>query len=939
MVMKKQRGELTPTEIILGLAGTCAWDWFTRTPSEAPLTVYHGWAQIGLLILSIALSYIAGKLLAKRQKPKFDDRVTTIASRGSYIPRLLGRRKMGCIFAWAGGRYTRKEKQDGGKGSLFAGPKATIYVEHGWHILAMGPCHKLHNITQNGEALFTGPITAESHPSGSTIDLGKEGSFRIFWGEFDQPVNTFLGDATRVTATSRWPGLCYIEWTNKRLGPAAIWPTIEYELECRPQSTILVNTPAYMEPTRTLDGNIATPPFDVVPGAADVGYFEFAGNITSQFFPGQIIRLTSHTGMVDQDVTLIRNELRIDPVFLFTYAGQDVYRYDYYTQFYFDVAVVGNTNDGQLQGYTEAADDGLNAAHIIAEFLFEDSGYGQNLDQDLFDMDSLEDLGTRCVTENMRCSVVGQDGVTYQEMIGGMLIDLGVFLSTDYETGLLKFVPIREPVGTLPVVSEALQTSLPEISVLHGDLPVTNVAYSFKDRGHQYEDTTIGADNDGQATQVGVQRTEINQIISTVNYQTASVMAERRQQEALAGGAQIMQPANRSTRQLIPGSAIYADGLDERLRLLTVEADPLSGEVKLQVVTDYYGAPLSAFQQNPGLPEPEPTPTDPDPEVAIVEVPEYLLNGQQAITLLVPRLRDDAGVAGADLHLSRDDTTFTLVGRDLTIMAGGILIDPMTALDFQAPTGSYNFTAVGPDIDDVLDLSSDLVSWSNGRQLAILVDPDSGSYEICLLKKVTAAGGGIYSLDGIIRARYDTPQQSFTAGAYVFILQNDDGLIVQDVLLEPQVAVFVKTQPFGTGGQLPLDEAASVALALYGKGIRPITPANIRIDTNLLTWTAGADFVVRWDYFTPRTVGSGAGFQGAGSAASDQVPEGDFLVEILNGSGTLIRQFNQATATYTYTNAQRVTDFGGDPTSLKFRITQLRGGYSSDTNTQTFTKV
>jgi len=936
MGMKNQ--PLRAPELAFGFAATCLLDYWFRRP-EAPHGPALAWVQIGLLVLSIALSYIAGKLLAAKVKPKFDDRVTTIASRGAYVPRLIGRRKIGCIFAWAGGRYTKKEKVDGGKGSLFAGPKATVYVEHGWHILCMGPASKLHKITQNGEDLFTGPITSDSHPSGSTIDLGPEGSFRIFWGEFDQPINTFLGDADRIGISSRWPGFCYVEWTNKRLGTSAIWPTIEYELECAPQTTILTNTPAYMQPTRTLDGNITPAVFDVVPGAADVGYFEFAGNITSQFFPSQILRLTSHTGMVDQDVTLIRTELRVDPVFLFTYGGRDVYRYDYYTQFYLDVAVVGNTNDGQLQGYTEAPDDGYNHAHILAELLFADDGYGMNQDQDLYDMDSLEALGELCVTEGVRGSVIGQDGTTYQELVGGILIDLGVFLTVDYTTGLLTFVPVREPVGTLPVVSYDLQTELPEISVQHADLRITNVAYSFKDRVHQYEDTTIGADNDGESTQTGVQRTEINQIISTCNHQSAGVMAERRQQEALAGGAQIVFPANRSTRQLVPGSAIYADGIDERLRLLTVEGDPLSGQVKLQVVTDYYGAPLTEFQQNPGIPEPTADPTDPDPQVAIIEVPEYLLNGQQDITLLIPRLRDDESVQGTDLHISRDDTTFTMIGRDLSLMAGGILIDPMTALDFQAPVGSYNFTAVGPDIDDVLDLSADLTSWSNGRQLAILVDPDSASYEICLLKKVTAVGGGVYSLDGIIRARYDTPQQTFGAGAYVFILQNDDGLIIQDVLLEPQVAIFAKSQPFGTGGQLPLTEAGSVALALYGKGIRPITPANIRIDVNLTTWTAGADFVVRWDYFTPRTVGSGAGFQGAGSASSDAAPEGDFLVEILNASNTVIRQFNQATATYTYTNAQRVTDFGADPASLKFRITQLRGGFSSDTNTQTFTKV
>lgn len=942
--MKKQPIELTPLHVFLGTAAACSLDYwwhdgYKHVAPVDPTKPQLAWVQIGLLILSIALSYLAGKLLAKRVKPKFDDRVTTLATRGSYVPRVIGRRKVGCIFAWAGQRYTRKEKMDGGKGSTFSGPKSTVYVEHGWHLLAMGPVRKLHQITQNGEALFVGPITSTSHPSGSTIDLGKEGSFRIFWGELDQPINTFLSDSERVTVASRWPGMCYIEWRNKRLGTAAIWPTIEYEIECRNQSTILTNTPAYMEPTRTLDGNEATM-LEVTAGAPGTGTFIFSGNISAQFYPGQLVRLTNHTGMADQDLTIRKIEVRIVATQIgVDLNGDPIYDYDTFTDIYFDETIVGGTDDGEIQGYNEAQDDGMNYAHVLAELLFQGDGYGLAHDQDLYDMDSLEELGELCVTENLRASVLAQDGVSYQELIGGILIDIGVCLSTDYLTGKLKFVPVREPTGTLPIVSAALQTGLPEIAVAHADRPVTNVLYSFKDRSHKFEDTTIGADDDGQVQETNVAKAEVNQIISTINFPTASVITERRQQEALSGGAQVVIPANRSCRELIPGTAFLADGFDEVLRLLTVEADPLSGEVKLQVVTDYYGAPLSTFIQNGGKPQVSTGPTSPDPQVGIVEVPEYLLQNSQTITLLVPRIRYDAGVQGADLHLSRDDITYSLAGRDLTLMTGGVLIDALTSYDFQRPLAAPTFTAVGPDISDVLDLSADLPSWCNGRQLVVLVNPTSLAYELCFLKKISSLGSGIYSLDGLIRARYDTPQQDFSAGALVFILQNDDGLAIQDVLLEPQVQVFVKTQPFGSGGQLPLDESVPAQMALYGKGVRPITPENIRIDTGLLTWTSGADFDVRWDYFTPRTAGSGAGFQGAGAAASSVLPEGEFIVEILNASNTVIRQFSQAAASYTYTFAQRNTDFAGDPASLKFRITQLRGGYSSDTNTQTFTKV
>lgn len=932
--------DLKPLHVALGLTAACTLDFLTRTPQPAP-EVQHAWVQIGLLILSIALSYIAGKLLAKKVKPKFDDRVTTLATRGSYIPRLIGRRKMGPIFAWAGERTTRKEKVSGGKGSDITGggPKQVVYIENGWHVLAMGPCKKLHAITQNGEALFAGPITSDSHPSGSTVDLGKEGSFRIFWGEFNQPVNTYLSNAARVTVASRWPGVCYIEWRSKRLGTAAIWPMLEYEIECRTQSTILTQTPAYMEPTRVLDGSVAS----IVRGEEGTpgnGYLEFNANVSAQFYAEQLVKLEGHTGMADQDMKVRKVEL----FYVHTPIGVDlngntIFDIDTFTHIYFNTTIAGTTGTGTITGYTEAPNDGMNYAHCIAELLFETRGYGLAQDQDLYDLDSLEDLGTRCVTENLRASILAQDGASYQELLGGILIDLGVFLSTDYATGKLKFVPIREPVGTLPLVSDALQTALPEISVQHADLPVTNVLYSFKDRAHNFEDTTIGADNDGQVQETNVAKSDINQIISTINFASASVITERRQQEALAGGASIKLTANRACRELIPGSALNATGFEETLRLLTVEADPLSGQVQLQVVTDFYGAPLSTFLQNTGKPPPSSEPTSPDPLVGIVEVPEYLLGGAQRQIILVPRVRYGAGVQGADLHLSRDNVTFTAVGRDLTLITGGTLIDPLTSYDFQRPITGYTFTAVGPDISEALDLSADLTSWANGRQLAILVDVTTLAYEICFVKKVTAIGGGVYSLDGLLRARYDTPQQSFGAGTYVFVFQDDDGFPIDDVLLEPEVTIWVKTQPFGTGGQLPLDEAIASQLALYGKGIRPITVANIRIDVGLATWLDGADFDVRWDYFTPRTSGSGAGFQGAGAATSTVAPEGEFIVEILNASNTVIRQFNQTAASYTYTSAQRSTDFGGDPASLKFRITQLRGGYSSDTSIQTFTKV
>jgi hypothetical protein len=44
-------------------------------------------------------------------------------------------------------------------------------------------------------------------------------------------------------------------------------------------------------------------------------------------------------------------------------------------------------------------------------------------------------------------------------------------------------------------------------------------------------------------------------------------------------------------------------------------------------------------------------------------------------------------------------------------------------------------------------------------------------------------------------------------------------------------------------------------------------------------------------------------------------------------------------ATFTYTRANRLTDFGVEPTTFNLRVTQVRGGYSADPVVQEFTKA
>jgi len=122
----------------------------------------------------------------------------------------------------------------GGKGSLFGGgQKIPIYYEKGLHVLSTPMMDELRVIQQNGRVLFRGPITRNSHPSGSSFDLGKEGTFTIWWGEGDHlvPITVTPTDTTTdgfFGIESRWPLWTRIVWDQKRLGSSAVWPQMDY---------------------------------------------------------------------------------------------------------------------------------------------------------------------------------------------------------------------------------------------------------------------------------------------------------------------------------------------------------------------------------------------------------------------------------------------------------------------------------------------------------------------------------------------------------------------------------------------------------------------------------------------------------------------------------------------------------------------------------------
>jgi len=904
---------------------------FGPSPVPEPDAPQHAWVQLAWLVISIGLSLLAGQMLAKKSdSPIATDKPTTLSVRGSFTPWHVGIRRVGPVFCWAGDREIRKESQGGGKGGGDA-PEVDVYYEAGWHVLGMGPMFALHSIIQGGTTIFTGPITSESHPSGTSVDLGKEGVFTIYWGEPTQPTNTFLGNANRVSVTSRWPHACYVVWNKKRLA-GQTWNILDYVLERRPSYTGLTSSQGWYEPNRTLTGGSDTIIGAVASATETTGYFQIDGDRTARYKPTFDIELTG-TGLTNGTYEVLKSEIVQLTSGVFPY-----FIYSTNTRVFIQGGTLGATGAGTMQVWEEDETDGANIAHTIGELLFADWPLGLQLDPDhiveKWDLDSLEDLGVEAEGLNWRAAILGTQGETAEAMLGSMLQDHGTMLPIDSATGKMLFQRIRFPAGALVAFVEDIYADrYPEIDTVHGEQPVDRLIFAFSDRENFYGDMTIAVDDDGQAGYAEHQRARKVPIVSTTLFDTAAQLAELRSPEELAPGAQFKLDASREARDLLPGQAITAEGFDEVLRVVEVSVDPLSERVELKVIPDFYGVPLSDFVTGggglPGAPE------DPEQDEAFawVEIPEQLLGTSFPATqyVMVPRIRANASTSFSTIHFSDDNVTYTVKGNDLNVQTGGTL---NAALDADGPTfeaQSVEYTELGPDNSNVSDYSADLTSWGLGRQLAVIVS--TAGTEICFLQKATITGGSTRRLDGLLRARYDTRKLAHPIGAAVYIIDSTSITEFSDGLLEPTLPLWVKSQPGTSGGQVNLSAVPPVGNALVGKGQVPIAPDYVHVKAPYPTvpaYETGDDITIGWAISTG-IKNTGAGGQSAGVATGIAVIPGTVQIEFLTTGDVVQGTYSvdpSLVDTYTYTNAALQADFGSEPT-IKVRVTHIANGYSS----------
>lgn len=910
-----------------------------------------GYVQLILLVIAIALILIAESDAKKLQKkPVQDDIPTTLVDRGSYLQVVKGRRRIGPIILWAADRFFTKERK-GERTTFHKAPKVTVWRESAWHALCIGPGEALLEIDMAGKIIFEGPITSVSHPSGTTVDLGQQGTFRIFWGEPDQPTNSFLGNVDRLGITSRWPGTMYIEWRAFALGGTPIWPQLTYVVQVGPMNIdgpFIVGTDPYIPATFTGNGN----PRAVIDmnddGDPGDDWFELAGNRVAEFEIGETFELVGNGGIPDRSFTVAA--VTFDDGLPFVPDDETT------RVFTLETIPTAATISGTIEGGVNNKDDGWNAAHMVAELLFEVWPHGAGLDQTDWDMGTLQAMATAVGPdgEALKCSMVTPNAPSVRQALSAIMQDVGFLLPNNFSTAKTEFQLQREPVGVLQHISEEMLVKLPEIKIPMGPKPIDRIIFTFPDETNAFKDMTISVDDDGSITTDKVFRAQNAQIVSTAHFPTAALMSERRSFEALARGGEFTLWANRAARTLIPGTPVTGDGFADVMRLMSVEPNPQSGQVLLTLINDFYGGLLSDFitqKGNTGSGSPN---VLPDTDYLLWELPEILARGFQQ-TAVVAHIRATKATQSHFIYASEDGLTYDEVNDDaFSTWSGGQLNEPMS-YEMEQDQGP-EFTFLGPDIALVQDLSTSLISWRQGAQVVLFADVN-GNVEVCFLKKITLISGSTYRLDGLIRGRYDTTPLDLPSGTKLYIAEPDEGLGIVEAWMTSDVPFHAKPLPLGAGqSNITLPMVLSKVIQLYGKMVRPPAVADIRLDYGVSDatgpgnkdWTdfeyqlqgsaPADDLIFHWTYYTFLTPGTGAGQFPAGNIQVP-IPEGTFFLEILSLADAVIRETTLVDNTFTYTRADRIADFAGEPSGFKVRVTQNRGGQRSATVTTILTSI
>ncbi len=627
------------------------------------------------------------------------------------------------------------------------------------------------------------------------------------------------------------------------------------------------------------------------------------------------------------------------------------------------------SNQGTATPFADSDHSGSNPGFMLTQLLFEKWPHGVGLDKDMFDLTSWGTMITRLTNNDLdriSAHIVSGQGDEFEDMIAGILLDLGCFIVWDYVLGKYVFELVRFNADNYEITQNQQVFPVPEKKINHGEIPWNKTIFSFNDRERNYRKSTVGEGDDGAIGRFESQRARSLPLSIITDATSAGKVAARRGLEDNPTPVVLNVSVGREARILRAGHTIEWEGEEDVLRILEVTERTLeSSIVKLAVTPDVYGqAGTIANRTIEGAGYPADSGISSDSMSRVFEPPYPLTEGNSVAVL---RVRGDGRGLDSNIWISTDDVTYKLLGRMSEQHIGGVL-------DVAYSSGTPDLVEYGPsvilsgkDVSKIQDLSGDLNAWRVGRQLAVIND------EIFFVKNVTILAANEIRLDGLIRARYGTTKATHPANSEVYILDLDDFKQFKDPAFVAGQTIYYKAQVISSNFFKPLDEITAQSITLEGTGTKPPAPFSLRAGEQIEigddtrpeklpgtkiygcssnnSWRSGESILIRWGFFDKINKGTTAGVIPAG----DEVPELKEHSDLPGRFQLIVRDTRNPTGQYVaFINGAETekliaskndpfsedleTWFGTEPPSIDIELNYIVNGRRSETVELTITR-
>lgn len=531
------------------------------------------------------------------------------------------------------------------------------------------------------------------------------------------------------------------------------------------------------------------------------------------------------------------------------------------------------------------------------------------------------DAAVECYLEGLAFDYLWTSSSPVEEMIAEILRYVDAAIWTDPADGLIKITLARDnyTVGSLPVLSndDFLEIS----SFTRGSWRDTKneVRVSFPDQSKvDYEMNTATWRNPANFQIQGANEPAEITFRGCPSLKLANRLAAREGRVLSTPLAKLRGTIDRKVWQFHPCTVFKFSWPEEGItdlimRVTTMNLGTLlDGTIEIQAVQDVFAAGAATYAPATSTIWTDPLGGDAQdsPYAAAGEVPYWIQ-------------RDDTprafGVASrpSSAHPNYDgslDGEVDVLAADFT--PTGTL---QAALDQLAET---DYNTAGFTVENVVD--SDLIEAGDttsipaeGASLALIGNP-SGVHEWIAFESVTDNLDGTVDLDNIWRGLLDTPPRDWPLGTRVYFFAAGSSLFVQ-ALADAQTVNF-EALTRTMRDQLLAADATNHNHTMQSRALRPLPPYYVRMGgsyTNELQ--ASGDLVFTWREHSRLTALSVIKQSETTSAAEAGVT---WEIDIYAADGvTLLRSVTGLSSpTYTYTNADELSDSGSSSLQNRLRL-------------------